>query len=37
MDGYRLPPIMFTEEEANALIFGENDSKNQRRINLLKF
>ncbi|MCB9310485.1 MAG: YafY family transcriptional regulator [Lewinellaceae bacterium] len=23
MDGYRLPPIMFTEEEANALIFGE--------------
>lgn len=23
MEGYRLPPIMFTEEEANALIFGE--------------
>jgi len=23
MKGYRLPPIMFTEEEANALIFGE--------------
>ncbi len=23
MEGYRLPPISFTEEEANALIFGE--------------
>lgn len=23
IEGYRLPPIMFTEEEANALIFGE--------------
>lgn len=23
MEGYRLPPVMFTEEEANALIFGE--------------
>lgn len=23
MEGYRLPPVMFTEEEANAIIFGE--------------
>lgn len=23
MEGYKLPPVMFTEEEANALIFGE--------------
>ena len=30
MQGYYIPPVMFTESEANALIFGKNDSKNKR-------
>ncbi|WP_375582779.1 helix-turn-helix transcriptional regulator [Cyclobacterium xiamenense] len=36
MEGYRLPPIMFTEAEANALIFGEKmiaKTKDQSLIN----
>lgn len=36
MEGYKLPPVMFTEEEANALIFGEKmiaKTKDQSLIN----
>lgn len=36
IQGYKLPPIMFTEEEANALIFGEKmiaKTKDQSLIN----